>query len=425
MAWNDGKALTADEIATTQKWFTNEAKGDTKLLSQKADEFGLNNSQRQQLGLVGQAYAGGRELQDWEKQQARTWATGKTGQEVADKANEMGVTADQLGQVFGWTGADSKAGGYGTTEGLKPDYRGMKFDGTKWYKPATPQATGMVATAETTPWNVTSDQLVENRTNNIIKADSPLMQQARGGAMQAMNERGLINSSLAVGAAQDAVLNKAIEIAKPDAQTYADAAQFNAGAKNTASMFNAGQTNTFNIADRELTQKGSQFDRQLNQQQTQFDQDLGFRLKQLGLNWDIATMDDQTRRMLGQLSASTAGVAAGISAAGQMAIADADRTYRTSANRTQFLNNAYGNYQSNVLKITLDPSLEPDVKTRLINAEVAGFKTFATMNDVVGDFSFVDSYANTITGKNAGTPPPPPPPPPPSGDEVIPNGKFG
>lgn len=413
MAWNDGKALTQDELLTANNWFYNEAKGDTALMEKKATELGLNNNQRQQLGLVGQAYAGGRELQDWEKQQARTWATDKTGQEVADKANEMGVTADQLGQVFGWTGADSKAGGYGTTEGLNPEYRGMKFDGTKWYKPATPQATGMVATAETTPWNVTSDQLVENRTNNIIKADSPLMQQARGGAMQAMNERGLINSSLAVGAAQDAVLNKAIEIAKPDAQTYADAAQFNAGAKNTASMFNAGQTNTFNIADRELTQKGSQFDReleqkgsqfdrQLTQQQTQFDQDLGLKLKQLGLNWDIAQMDDATRRTLGQLSASTAGVAAGISAAGQMAIAQADQAYRTSTNRTQFLNNAYGNYQSNVLKITLDPALDDDVKARLINAEAAGFKTFATMNDVVGDLSFVDTYANTVTGKKTG-----------------------
>lgn len=403
MAWNDGKTLTQDELLTANNWLYNEAKGDTKLLEQKATEYGLNNNQRKQLGIVGQAYAGGRELQDWEKQQARIWATDKTGQQVADKAEEMGVTADQFGQVFGWTGADSKAGGYGSTEGLKPDYRGMKFDGTRWYKPATPQATGMVATAETTPWDVTPDQLVENRTNNIIKADSPLMQQARGGAMQQMNERGLVNSSLAVGAAQDAVMSKAIEIAKPDAQTYADSAQFNAGAKNTASMFNAGQTNTFNIADRELTQKDSQFNRQLTQQQEQFDQDLGFRLKQLGLNWDIATMDDQTRRMLGQLSASTAGVAAGISAAGQIAIAEADRTYRTSTNRTQFLNNAYGNYQSNVLKITLDPSLDPDVKARLINAEVAGFKTFATMNDVVGDLTFVDSYANTITGKNAAT----------------------
>lgn len=521
MAWNDGKALTADEISTVNNWLKNDAKGDTKILEQKATEYGLNNSQRQQLGLVGQAYAGGRDLQDWEKIAAQKWATGKDASTVEQKAIEMGVTPEQVGQVFGFTGNQARAAGYGSKEGISPTMRDNMFNGREWYTPATPAtpttpaSTGMVATATpttyeaktfdnvkqwtptqfnnmrewapttatVTPWNVTDDQLVEKRLGGIIADDSKLMQMARGGALQQMNERGLANSSMAVGAAQDAVMRNALQIATPDAATFANSAQFNAnanntvgmfnadaanraamsnadsfnrvgmfnvdaqnvaasnnadsfnragmfnteaintasatnaGAKNAASMFNAGQTNTFNIADRELTQKGSQFDReltqkgsqfdrQLNQQQSQFDQDLGFRLKQLGLNWDIAQMDDETRRMLGQLSASTAGVAAGISAAGQMAIAQADQAYRTSANRTQYLNNAYDNYRGNVMKIALDPNLDPDVKTRLINAEVAGFKTFATMNDVVGDFSFVDSYANTITGKNAGTPTP-------------------
>lgn len=499
MAWNDGKALTADEIATTQKWFTNEAKGDTKLLSQKADEFGLNNSQRQQLGLVGQAYAGGRDLQDWEKTAAQKWATGKDANTVAQKAMEMGVTPEQVGQVFGFTGAQATAAGYGSAQGLNPTMRDNMFNGREWYTPATPAtpttpaSTGMVATATpatyeaktfdnvkqwtptqfnnvrewsptnatVTNWNVTPDQLVENRTNNIIKADSPLMQMARGAAMQQSNERGLVNSSMAVGAAQDAVLRNALQIAAPDAATYAGAARFNAdasntvgmfnadaanksamsnadsfnrvgmfnadaqnvaassnadafnragmfnteaentaaatnaGAKNTAGMFNAGQLNTTNLADKELAQKESQFSRTLTQQQDQFAQNAALDLRKLGIQVDLARMDDQTRRYLAELGASTAGVAAGISASAQMAIADANRTFNLAENKTTAFNRQWENYTDRVLKITVDPNLGEKTKDKLIASETNAFKGWAAVNNIVGDLTFVDSYGGT------------------------------
>lgn len=396
MAWNDGRALTTDELLVANNWLHNEAKGDTDLLAKKATEYGMNNAQRQQLGIAGEVYAGGRELQDWEKQQARTWATGKTGQQVADKAKEMGVTAEQLGQTFGWTGADSKAGGYGTTEGLKPEFQGMEFDGTNWRKPANKQATGIVAQAGVTDWNVTPDQLVENRTNNIIKADSPLMQQARGGAMQQMNERGLVNSSIAVGAAQDAVLGKAIEIAKPDAQTYAESAQFNAGSKNTASMFNAGQTNTYNLADRELTQKDAQFTKQLTQQQEQFLMNNALELKKLGIQVDLAKMDDATRMALASMNMS----AASLSAGAQQSIAEANRAFQSTENKTNAFNRQWETYTDRVLKITVDPNITPQNKDSLIAGLTNDFKGWAAVNQIVGDFSFVNA---PVAGTSSGT----------------------
>lgn len=402
MAYADGRQLTGDELLTANNWLHNEAKGDKTLMAQKATEYGLNAAQRAQLGitgLAGQAWNNGADAQPNEITNAKAWATGKTGQQVYDKAKELGVTADQFGQVFGISAEDIKAHGYDSPEGMNQQYAGYTFDGTKWNEPKkVPGAatySGMVAQAGVTPWNVTPEQTVQHQANQIIRADSPLMQQARGQAMQQMNERGLVNSSLAIQAGQDAVMGRALEIAKPDAETFGNAAQFNAGAENTASMFNAGQLNTTNLADKELAQKESQFSRTLTQQQDQFAQNAALDLRKLGIQVDLARMDDQTRRYLAELGASTAGVAAGISASAQMAIADANRTFNLAENKTTAFNRQWENYTDRVLKITVDPNLGEKTKDKLIASETNAFKGWAAVNNIVGDLTFVDSYGGT------------------------------
>ena len=79
-----------------------------------------------------------------------------------------------------------------------------------------------------TQTEVTPEMSVEERAAAIAATDSPLMQQARGRAMQQMNERGLINSSLGIQAGQEAVLERATDIAKADAQTEFQNSQNNA-----------------------------------------------------------------------------------------------------------------------------------------------------------------------------------------------------
>jgi hypothetical protein len=118
----------------------------------------------------------------------------------------------------------------------------------------TPQAIGDVSKANSTGYSstdigVTPDQTVEGRVNGIIASNSPLMQQAQSRALQQANSRGLINSSIAESAGQSAVLDAATNIAKQDAQTYANAASQNAGAKTAASQFGATASNTINLAN--------------------------------------------------------------------------------------------------------------------------------------------------------------------------------
>lgn len=77
------------------------------------------------------------------------------------------------------------------------------------------------------------DDSVANRVTGLMSSNSPLMQQARTQGLQAANKRGLLNSSMAVGAAQDSTYKVALPIASQEAQQ--------AAAMNQLAMENASQ----------------------------------------------------------------------------------------------------------------------------------------------------------------------------------------
>jgi len=100
---------------------------------------------------------------------------------------------------------------------------------------------------------------VESRVAGIIDDDSPLMARARTKAKQAANEKGLLNSSMAVGASQAAVMDQATEIAMQDAKTAAEFNLSNVDAANKASEFDAEQTNRMAL-ETYMQEKGGEID---------------------------------------------------------------------------------------------------------------------------------------------------------------------
>lgn len=89
---------------------------------------------------------------------------------------------------------------------------------------------------------VEAEQVKENvsqAASRIIGEDSEIMQRTQALAAQQANARGLMNSSMAVGAGRAAVLDKASELAAGDVQ----AGQFNAAQMNQMRAFNAEQKN--------------------------------------------------------------------------------------------------------------------------------------------------------------------------------------
>ena len=87
-------------------------------------------------------------------------------------------------------------------------------------------------------------ETVKSQLASILAQDSPLMQRARTIATQNMNQRGLVNSSMAQGAGVAAMIDRATPIAQQDAETYSNRAIANMREVNTANQFNVAQNNT-------------------------------------------------------------------------------------------------------------------------------------------------------------------------------------
>lgn len=116
--------------------------------------------------------------------------------------------------------------------------------------------TGLIG-AQTAPdlspgaWNVSDNQTVAGNVAKIIASGSPLNDLAETRAKQEMNSRGLINSSMAVGAGQKALYESALPMATQDAATFGQAAHYNVDAVNQQKgrdVQNLQQTNLTNSA---------------------------------------------------------------------------------------------------------------------------------------------------------------------------------
>ena len=109
---------------------------------------------------------------------------------------------------------------------------------------------------------------------SLLAKDNPLLQRARTIALQNMNQRGLVNSSMAQGAGVAAMVDRITPIAQQDAATYSNRALANMDATNRANEFNVGQNNQLfsqglNIASQfglqDLSQKFQTAEREASQ----------------------------------------------------------------------------------------------------------------------------------------------------------------
>jgi len=211
-------------------------------------------------------------------------------------------------------------------------------------------ATGLVGGAFQ-QWGVTAPQTVQSQANAIASADGTLMQQARGRAMQQMNERGLVNSTLAIQAGQDAVLDRAIQIAQQDAATNAEAAKFNAG-----------QSNAWTLAQQELAEKASQFTREL------------------AAKYDLAKFDLESRQSL----------------------AATEREYQQQLATDKAFQDQYQMYVDALFKIDSDPELSAEAKSARKQEQLKLLKNYASIRGLN-----LDQYL-TFTAPEAPAPAPAP-----------------
>lgn len=146
---------------------------------------------------------------------------------------------------------------------------------------------------------------VAGQMEGLLSKDNDYMKRAETRANHQMNSRGLLNSSMAVGASQAAAIDAALPIAQQDASTYFQqgrdnqnytnqAAQWNAGTKTQVSLANADSANRFKLAD-----QGYQHNRGLQEQQFGFQTKLSD--QQFGHQTQLADQQYQHNRGLASL----------------------------------------------------------------------------------------------------------------------------
>lgn len=129
--------------------------------------------------------------------------------------------------------------------------------------PVPPVASFMAAAGTASPASATGYQAtpyavdpfkgtVQGQVQDIIKNDSPLMQQARSSALRTANDRGLLNSSLAAGMGEQAVIAQALPIAQADAASQNTAMTNTANAQNAAGQFGAAAQNATSQTNAQL-----------------------------------------------------------------------------------------------------------------------------------------------------------------------------
>lgn len=160
---------------------------------------------------------------------------------------------------------------------------------------AQAQAIGDSAQASAATGTFDESKGVAGRVQQLTNAGSPLMTAARTRAKRASAARGLLNSSLAGQAGEQAVIETATPIASGDAQLYQSQQLANQSAQNQVNLANANIRAQTGMAGLQLGENARQFDTglawdqdkfgtNLVEQRRQFDQTMGLEGRKLDQN---------------------------------------------------------------------------------------------------------------------------------------------
>lgn len=154
-----------------------------------------------------------------------------------------------------------------TTTTQTPTTGILNTAGTSTYTPG--------ALGDPAKWTITPDQTVAGQMNTLTDANNPFTQQARTRAQQTANQRGLLNTSMALTAADSAAYDAALPIAQADAANASKVAGYNTdqlyqtGVKNFDAQNQAGIANASQANQMAQANLSAQTQKYINDQNTQ------------------------------------------------------------------------------------------------------------------------------------------------------------
>lgn len=215
-----------------------------------------------------------------------------------------------------------------------------------------------------TDWTVDSPQTVAGQVKNIIADGGPLMEQAEARSNMRMNSRGLLNSSIAVGAGQSALYDAALPMAQADAQTNANAANFNANATNTASQFGADSSNKQALVNQDATNRASEYGASATNQANQINQAATNEASQFGASAKNR-LTEQANTINAQVSATNA------EAANKISMQKLDNDFKTAISNADAASKAQLQTMADKTRMDL-AAIESTYKEMISSNEQAG-----------------------------------------------------
>ncbi|WP_020409802.1 hypothetical protein [Hahella ganghwensis] len=154
----------------------------------------------------------------------------------------------------GYQATQAQAGQYTGAQGEASSYEGAQGNAAT-YEANTGTASSYEADQrEVNPYSTVSGQLT-----GLLSQDNPYMKRAEQNALRTANSRGLLNSTMAVGAAHGAAIDAALPIAQQDAATYHDQSKTNQAYSNQSLQYNATNEQNMTLANMDATNTASQF----------------------------------------------------------------------------------------------------------------------------------------------------------------------
>jgi len=250
---------------------------------------------------------------------------------------------------------------------------------------------------------------VAGRVNQLTSTANPLFVAAGTKAKQQSAARGLLNSTQAVQAGQQAVIETATPIASADATLYQQQqlanqqAQNDAAARNASNRMNVGmlgfqtQENarqfdaSLGQRQQEFATQSGQTQQQIDAQKEQFAQTLGMSVKDLELKRDqlsesqrqfLASLDQQKSQLAQQQRQFEATqlqqtVMAKMDAETRTKLAQIDADSRQAVQGSSNIAGAWGTMMQSINAIQNNANLEEGTKSVLIQNTINSFQSFA------------------------------------------------
>lgn len=205
---------------------------------------------------------------------------GRSDEEILGKALADGVSVDEINKAMGPNNARFSLAN-------QEKYLAGKGITRELAEPANIPTAAAPPPVVPNSITVGPKETVAGQMHDILQdPNNPLNVQATTYGKQYANKRGLLNSSIAASATQDALYKNAQPIASQDASTNYDAGKTNVGNKLTADMFNndlTGRLNMFNAG----TEK-----------------DIGINTQNRNMDFAIANMDAGNKLAIAQVQAA-------------------------------------------------------------------------------------------------------------------------